>query len=140
MGALCCKATSRPQIGNKMTLCVATSNLGDSVHLEDLVPSVVCSPYVMFHSHNFLNSGNMHCAIKCSATNDCGAFYYESSTCHLAKSALLRKPMQGSTAFRSVYAEEAKWLCNQTSLNILKYDQNITYNLTSCHYSHYHLL
>ena len=32
-----------------MTLRVATSDLGDSVPSGDLVPSVVSSPYVMYH-------------------------------------------------------------------------------------------
>ena len=51
MGALHRKpeAVSLPQIGDKMTLCVATPDLGDSVPSGDLVPSVVSSPYVMCH-------------------------------------------------------------------------------------------
>ena len=38
-----------------MTLCVATSNLEDSVPSGDLVPSVVGSPYIMYqHLEKFL--------------------------------------------------------------------------------------
>ena len=72
------------------------------------------------------NSGNLQCAIKCASSNAqcnarqynpnnlkcCGAFYYEKSICHIARSAELRKPWLGSVASKSVYIEEAKWLSN----------------------------
>merc|ERR1711884_167638 len=71
-------------------------------------------------------SGNMQCAIKCASTDDCGAFYYKTSICHLAKSGALRKPWLGSTASRSVYTEEAKWLTTTTCCYKIVIDHNRT--------------
>ena len=70
--------------------------------IESLSPNLSINP----------NSGNMQCAIKCASTDDCGAFYWETSICHLAESGTLRKPWLGSAGSRSVYTEEAKWLSN----------------------------
>ena len=74
----------------------------------------------------------MRCAIECSSLNDCGAFYYDSSGCHLAKSSGIVKTMQASSSFRTVYMEGAKWLGNQKfSFNYGWNQHSSTTNITT---------
>ena len=65
--------------------------------------------------HTSLQRGNIPCAARCMAEDNCDAFYYESSVCHHSRSGGLRGAEQAPSSSRAVFMDASKPIGNSWS-------------------------